>query len=316
MLKGTAYRTAGPPSAGPAVNRKKTNLGKEAVKAALQGDWERAVEANRALLELNPRDCEASNRLAKALMELGQYAEARQILEALCARAPHNNIARKNLARLEQFDARDGDPRPSTSTDDGLPRMFIAESGKSCTTTLRRTADAAPPAAVRPGDVVVLRKRGEGVEVLTQRGDLLGVVDRRLGRRLHKLMNAGNQYAAAVVGTGPEGVAVILREVKQHPTLRNVVSFPSAEGNLRPRATAIADPPAVETRDEEPHSAALDAAGDDPMDDEAGVVAEITDEVADDTPDDDAVPVLDTDVDEGDSWESVMPARDEEADWE
>ena len=317
MLKNTAYRAGGASIGGPGADRRKTNLGKEAVRAALKGEWERAAELNRAVLELNPNDCEASNRLAKALMELGDYAEARQILETLRVRAPGNNIARKNLARLEQLQTCGGDIRRSAAGDDGLPGMFIAESGKSCTTILRKPAVASAMATVSAGDVVALNLRGEGVAVTARDGGYLGTIERRLGRRLHRLMAAGNQYAAAVVGTDAEGISVILRETRQHPTLRHVVSFPSAPDGPRQPPSLIADPPLEET-DEEPDAIPEDSG--DIVDgaaasDEGGIIA-LADEVADDADDSD-LPVLDDDVDT-DGWTPVTPtpAANSEDDWE
>ncbi len=82
----------------------RVNLGQEAVKMALCADWERAVELNRAILELCPGNCEAANRLAKALMELARYQEAREVLEDLCRRSPANAIARKNLERVNNLE--------------------------------------------------------------------------------------------------------------------------------------------------------------------------------------------------------------------
>ncbi len=320
MLKKTAYRPGGASIGGPGADRKKTNLGKEAVKAALKGEWERAAELNRAVLELNPNDCEASNRLAKALMELGDYTEARQILETLRVRAPGNNIARKNLARLEQLQTCGGDPPVagrSAAGDDGLPGMFIAESGKSCTTILEKPAVASAMATVSAGDVVALNLRGEGVAVTARDGGYLGTIERRLGRRLHKLMAAGNQYAAAVVGTDAEGISVILRETRQHPTLRHVVSFPSTPDGARQPPPLIAAPPLEET-DEEPDAIPEDTG--DIVDgvttgDESGVIA-LADEVSDDADDSD-LPVLDDDVDT-DGWTPATPtpAADSEDDWE
>ena len=55
------------------AGRFRIKLGKEAVRLALNGNWERAAAVNRAILELHPEDGEAANRLAKALMELGDY---------------------------------------------------------------------------------------------------------------------------------------------------------------------------------------------------------------------------------------------------
>ncbi len=300
---------------GPGADRRKANLGKEAVKAALKGDWERAAELNRAVLELNPNDCEASNRLAKALMELGDYAAARQILETLRVRAPGNNIARKNLARLEQLQTWGGDLRRSAAGDDGLPRMFIAESGKSCTTILQKPAGASAMAAVSAGDAVALELCGEGVAVTARDGSYLGTVERRLGRRLHKLMAAGNQYAAAVVGTGAEGISVILRETRQHPSLRHVVSFPAAPDRARRPSEPSADPALEETEVEleaipEDTEDVVDGVG---ASDESGVIA-LAGEAADDTDDSD-LPVLDDDVGT-EVWTPVTPAANREDDWE
>lgn len=315
VLKKTAYRPGGASTGGPGADRRKTNLGKEAVKAALKGEWESAAELNRALLELNPNDCEASNRLAKALMELGDYAEARQILETLRVRAPGNNIARKNLARLEQLQTCGGDIRRSAAGDDGLPRMFIAESGKSCTTILQKPAGASAMATVSAGDVVALQLCGETVAVTARDGSYLGTLERRLGRRLHKLMAAGNQYAAAIVGTGAAGISVILRETRQHPTLRHVVSFPSAPDRVGHPMEMTADP-AVEETDAAPEAIpedsedAIDGVG---ASDESGVIA-LAGEVADDADDSD-LPVLDDDVDTG-GWTPVSPAANNEDDWE
>ena len=78
------------------------DLSREAVNLALQGEWERATEVNKAILELFSDDVEAMNRLVKALIELGNYLDARTVLNHVCEVAPYNNIAKKNRARLDQ----------------------------------------------------------------------------------------------------------------------------------------------------------------------------------------------------------------------
>ena len=69
-------------------NRAKAQLGKEAIRCALNGEWEHAVATNQRILDICPTDCEASNRLAKALMELGNYSDARLTLEQLQLHSP------------------------------------------------------------------------------------------------------------------------------------------------------------------------------------------------------------------------------------
>ena len=317
-LKDTTYRPGGVSLNGPGADRKKTNLSKEAVKAALKGEWKQAAELNRAVLDSHPNDCEAANRLAKSLMELGDYTEARQILETLRVKAPGNNIARKNLARLEKLQSCGGDTRRSATPDDGLPKMFIAESGKSCTTFLRKPARSTALLTVSAGDVVSLNPRDEGVAVIAGDGSYLGAIERRLGRRLYKLMAGGNQYAAAVVGVDADGLSIILRETRQHPALRHVVSFPSAlDSAPRPLESAIAAPLSEARFDEadagmeEPEDAAEAATGS--VETEASIP---TDDATDEADDSDGadVPVLDDDIDAG-GWTPLKPVAASD-DWE
>jgi len=61
----------------------------------LQGEWERAAEVNKAILELFPDDLEAMNRLVKALMELGSYLDARAVLNQVCEVAPTTRSPRR-----------------------------------------------------------------------------------------------------------------------------------------------------------------------------------------------------------------------------
>lgn len=127
----------------PGSIRLKRDLSREAVNLALQGEWERATEVNKDILELFAGDVEAMNRLVKALIELGSYLEARGVLNQVCEVAPYNNIAKKNLVRLDQLTANPGSANPGnpkqTKKTAGAPDIFIEESGKSTATILRNT---------------------------------------------------------------------------------------------------------------------------------------------------------------------------------
>ena len=214
-------------------SRAKIQLGKAAIRCALNGQWEEAVAANREILELCPIDSEASNRLAKALMELGRYPEARRTLEQLQLHSPSNVIARKNLARLDQLQSGSGEVRSQSTVAEKSPGIFIADSGKSCTTTLCRQAGPSQSAPVGAGDIIALDARNDGITVNTLDGQYLGTLQRRLGRRVSRLIAGGNRYEAAVVGVEPNGLSVILRETVQAPSLRHVVSFPAQVSETR-----------------------------------------------------------------------------------
>ena len=208
--------------------RLKRDLDREAVDLALKGEWERATEVNRAVLELFTDDVEAMNRLAKALMELGAYDEARKVLDGVSAVAPYNKIAKKNRARLDQLSSNPSGSRHHSPRAAGKPQLFIEESGKSTTTILRRPANCPVTASVSPGEPVDLVQENNTLNAYSGDGDFLGQLEPKLGKRLAGLMKGGNTYAAAVIGVNPQGVSVIIRETFRHRSLHGVCSFPNS----------------------------------------------------------------------------------------
>ena len=210
------------------VSRSKTikDLSKDAISLALEGEWEKAAEINRLILDMTPSDVEAMNRLGKALMEMGQYGESKGVLEKVVEAAPYNNIAKKNLARVAQLESQPQPAKPSRRAAGG-GKFFIGDSGSSGTTVLQRPAQARVLSGIAPGDPLTLKVENNHLSVYVQDGEYLGRVEPKLGRRLVKLMDGGNRYEAAVIAVKEEGISVILRESYRHPNLRKVCSFPT-----------------------------------------------------------------------------------------
>ena len=297
------------------ADRFRINLGKDAVKLALAGQWERAAEINRAILELCPDDSEAANRLAKALMELTDYPAARMVLDDLRVRHPNNNIARKNLDRLQKLESA-GAARPATSHHVvGAPPLFIEDGGKSCTTTLRRAGHASALADIVAGDTVTLVVRGDAVAVHSADNRRLGTVEPRLARRLRNLLDGGNQYCAAVVNIDEGVMSIVIRETQQHPSLRNVVSFPTLRrDDGEPDRHDSALPTEEASGNAEDANQVVDPSAEPEQEDALPTL--FTDEVDDDEDDSGAdVPVLDTDDVGDDPILEIVPQR-EEDDWE
>ena len=167
---------------------------------------------------------------------------------------------------------------------------------------------------------MVLSACNDGVNVSARDGRYLGLVERRLGRRLNKLMAGGNEYAAVVVSAGPDGLSIIVRETRQHPALRHVVSFPSRRAGeqraIRGRL-GIPDSGALLPGPDAVVDTLAEAAVEEDGEDESAAIA-IVDEAdgqADDDPDD--VPVLDTDADDdATTWSAFAPVSTGEDDWE
>ena len=203
------------------------DLDREAVALAMRGEWERAAEVNRAILELFTDDVEAMNRLTKALIELGSYEEANGVVSRVCQVAPYNNIARKNRARLDQMRASTAASTRHARGAAGAPQLFIGESGKSAATTLLHTPRHLSPALASPGYPVRLVIEHHAISVYNEDGEYLGQVDPRLGHRLSRLIEGGNTYAAAIIGVSAEGISIMIHETSRHRSLQHVASFPT-----------------------------------------------------------------------------------------
>ncbi|KPK21531.1 MAG: hypothetical protein AMJ76_02415 [Dehalococcoidia bacterium SM23_28_1] len=199
----------------------------QAIQLAMQGQWQEAAAVNRAIIAVFPNDVDAYNRLGKALAELGRYSEGREAYKRALELDPLNSIAEKNLARLatlgeEGVAQAEGGKRLS-------PQMFISEMGKTGITVLTRPA-AQAAARMTAGDEVFLRRQNNTLVVESSQGEYLGEVEPKLGMRLIRLMEGGNQYAAAIATLKQDDVRVIIKETFQHPSQAGKLSFPPAAG--------------------------------------------------------------------------------------
>lgn len=201
---------------------------REAVSLASQGKWAAAVSANQGILTQQPTNVEALNRLGKALSALGKYADARKALQQVLSLQPSNIIAKKNLERIQGLkDA----AQSTTARPSGLaPRLFLEESGKTCITEL-----TAPMSNLRtkvaPGDAVELGEVSRSPVVRIAGDGPLGRLNPKIAARLARLLKGGNKYEVAVSSVSDTRVAVLIRETYKHPSMVDVVSFPSsAEG--------------------------------------------------------------------------------------
>ncbi len=221
-------------------NRQKRLLSEQAVKLAMQSQWQEAIDVNRQFIEIAPDETEAWNRLGKAFSELGRYAEARDAYNESLQRDPNNMIAQKQLRRLallvEESQAASGGGRDERKKLD--PRLLIEETGKTGIFELDSPAAPATLARMAAGDEVYLRAEGNVLNVENERGEVLGQVPPRAALRVIELMAGGNKYVAGVTGVTDKKIRVLIREIYQASELQGRVSFPSKGGPLPPELRA------------------------------------------------------------------------------
>ena len=204
--------------------RLKRQSGRQSISLAMQGRWQEAVTANKAIVENFPNDVNAYNRLGRAYMELGDYSQARTAYEKAIELDSYNSIARKNLSRLSRLGEK---AVPDGGSHKIEPQQFIEEVGKAGVVSLLRLAPPQILAQMVAGEQVNLKVDGSNLLIENDRGEYLGQVGPKHGQRLIKLMEGGNQYSAAIVRASEEVLTVIIREVFQDPSQVGRLSFPT-----------------------------------------------------------------------------------------
>ena len=199
---------------------------RQAIALAIEGRWREAVEANKGILESFPNDVDTLNRLGRAHIELGEYAEARSAYTRAKELDPYNSIADKNLRRLAHLDGDEENAKGDGATK-LEPNYFIEETGKAGVVRLQQLGPKEVLARMVAGDKVELEALDGNLSVKNEAGELLGVVEARHGQRLARLMAGGNRYAASVTSSSEESLAIIIREIYQHPSQAGQLSFPS-----------------------------------------------------------------------------------------
>jgi hypothetical protein len=197
----------------------------KAIQLAMQSRWEEAADFNRQILELFPQDVDTLNRLGKALLELGRYADSLGSYREAVRLDPTSTIAQKNIQRLTKLVEEEQAPvLPPTPLD---PKLFIEESGRTIVTTLLDVAPAETLASLNPGDPLTLKVDGNRVSVLDPNGETVGTVEPKLAQRVSRLVGMGNRYSAAVTSVEEQSIRVILRETHRDPSMGNRPSFPT-----------------------------------------------------------------------------------------
>ena len=200
-------------------------LARNAIDLATKGRWADALQINRQILDLDPSDCGAWNRMGKALVQLGRYPGARDAFAETLRLDPSNGIARKNLEKLEGL-REEGVQSPAATAEVSL-KQFIEDTGKSAVTPLVSLGDRETIKRLVSGQPIELRMQEGKLFIESSAGDYVGQVEPKLATRLAELVRGGNRYQGHITSARENQVKVMLRETLVSPTQAGKRSFPS-----------------------------------------------------------------------------------------
>jgi hypothetical protein len=214
------------------VTRPKTRrqLVEQVRRAALDGNWEYAIQLNQELIERSPRDADAYNRLGRALLEFRRVGAAYDAYSSALRIDPANMIARRNLQRLElvRHKRAADEVVPESPRESVIPRtsVFIEEIGKTWVDELVNPAPMEELADIYSGEQLQLSVEEGRLIVLRANGRRVGEVEAKTAERVIDLMSGGNRYEVFALGLSAASLRVILREVYRDPKQPGRISFP------------------------------------------------------------------------------------------
>ncbi len=200
-------------------------LAEQALQAAYSGDWQKAILVNQQILDHQPDNLDALNRLAKAYLETNQPDLALRIYQQVLSHDPYNSIAQKNLRRLEHYSPPDTSAHPLSHSP---ITSFIEEPGISKTVQLTCPGEPTVLAQVDAGDSVSLQIRRRLIYITTSENTHLGRIPEDLSIRLINLIKGGNQYQAWVKSVDGQNIKIFIKESYRTPKFQDIPSFPEA----------------------------------------------------------------------------------------
>lgn len=192
----------------------------KAIQAAKKLDWEAAIEANLALLELKPNNLNALNRLGAAYLQLQKPRKAKAVFKQVLEIDSTNKLAQKNLQRAKD--------KKNTVLPNFSGESFLEEPGKTKTAELYRLADKKVLQQIAIGQECELKPKNRYISVCTDDGTYVGSLPEDISYRLAKLIKTGNEYSCRVRSCNGAHCIVHLREVTSSAKNRDFPSFPNS----------------------------------------------------------------------------------------
>jgi tetratricopeptide (TPR) repeat protein len=203
-----------------------STLSNNAINSALIEDWNKAIDINKKILEIQPHNIDALNRLAYAFCQNGNYTQAKKIYKQILIIDKYNNIATKNLDRITILSENDKFYNHKKSSKTHIsPCKLIEQPGKTKTIVLSKIAPKNVLLKVSIGNEVCLINKKYSVEVRTNEGLYIGQLPDDIAFRLIVLLKAGNEYLSYIKNIQKNKVSVFLIENKRGKKYANQPSF-------------------------------------------------------------------------------------------
>jgi len=199
------------------------SLETQAIDAAIQANWARAIELNTQILTIDRKNIQALLRIAFSQLQKGEYAQSKKNYHKALRLQPKNSVAHQYLEKIEILEQGTAKPQTKNAFD---PHLFIESFGKTKMTALTNLGQKQTLALLSIGQQMELRIKKRRVEIRTQTDEYVGTLADDISKRLILFIKAKSTYTAYIKEVSFTKVIIFIREDKKGRSVNHHISFP------------------------------------------------------------------------------------------
>ncbi len=176
---------------------------KRSIDAALQKNWNEAVDLNKKILEKDPNNKNAKVRLGRAYVKIRKFSEAKKIFKEVLEVDPINPIALKNykLALEKNADSKANAPTENST------KVLIKEPGT--TTLINLDASKSLLSLLEPGQKLVLKSYKTKISFFLGKKEV-GTVNNGVVHAVYNARKDGFDVSASVIKPNENHFTILL----------------------------------------------------------------------------------------------------------
>ncbi len=200
-------------------------LEEQAVDAAINYKWDKAIEINNELLRVDPENLGAYLRLGYIYLQSRKLNDAKKSYQKALNIQPASQIAKENLERIEILEEKKSKKtkREKISLN---PNLFFDITGKTKTAELVNLGQKDILAQLIIGQQVFLKSKKRKIEIRAKNNEYIGSLPDDLSKRLDLFIKAGSHYDTYIKEASLSRVTIFINEKKKGKKVMKFVSFP------------------------------------------------------------------------------------------
>lgn len=201
-----------------------SQLEKQAIDNAVNGQWNKAINFNKAIIKIDKKNVETYLRLGFAYLQINKIKKAKKYYLQALKLQPNNNLIKKNLERIKILESKKLTHLKTFPLD---PLLFIDIPGKTKTVSLVNCGPKSVLAKLTIGQRVFLVSKKRKIEIRTEDKEYVGCLPDDLSKRLAIFIKNGGLFSVYIKETSLKNTIVLLKEEKKGGRMLKFVTFPS-----------------------------------------------------------------------------------------